>query len=166
MNGEALPVVRPTWFSGVSFGLVSGVITTLGLIAGLRSGTGSRLAVIGGIVTIAVADAFSDALGIHISEEGRGQATPRHIWALTLSTFVTKFLVALTFVVPVLVLSVGTAVWVCVGWGLALLAGLSWAIARTNGSRVLLVVGEHLAFAGVVIVTAQFLGQWVSATFR
>ncbi|MDI6733408.1 MAG: hypothetical protein QME51_05200, partial [Planctomycetota bacterium] len=54
--------------TGFSFGSTSGVITTLGLMVGLHSGTHSKFAVLGGIVTIAVADAFSDALGIHISE--------------------------------------------------------------------------------------------------
>lgn len=166
MAVDASPAARPVWGSGISFGLTSGVITTLGLIVGLRSGTHSRLAVIGGIVTIAVADAFSDALGLHIAEEGRGQAETRHVWAVTLSTFVTKFLVAISFVAPVLLWDLGTAVWVSVGWGLALLATLSWAIARINKSPVHLVVGEHLAIAVVVIVAAQFLGQWVSATFR
>jgi len=53
----------------MSFGLTSGIITTLGLIVGLHSGTHSKLAVIGGILTIAMADALSDALGIHVSEE-------------------------------------------------------------------------------------------------
>ena len=57
--------------TGVSFGLTSGTITTLGLIVGLHAGTHSRLAVIGGILTIAVADALSDALGMHIAEESR-----------------------------------------------------------------------------------------------
>jgi len=158
-------VIPRVWGSGISFGLTSGVITTLGLMVGLRSGTNSRLAVIGGIVTIAVADAFSDALGIHTAEETRGSGV-RHIWAVTLSTFVTKFLVALSFVVPVLVFELGIAVWVGMGWGLVLLTVLSWAIARANQSPVHLVVGEHLAIAGVVIVTAHFLGEWVAATFR
>ncbi len=52
---------------GFSFGLASGIITTLGLIVGLHSGTHSKKVVIGGILTIAIADAFSDALGIHLS---------------------------------------------------------------------------------------------------
>ena len=47
---------------GMSFGLTSGIITTLGLIVGLHSGTHSKLAVIGGILTIAMADALSDVL--------------------------------------------------------------------------------------------------------
>jgi len=45
--------------SGLSFGVTSGVITTFGLMIGLYSGTNSRLAVVGGILIIAFADAFS-----------------------------------------------------------------------------------------------------------
>ena len=53
--------------TGISFGITSGIITTLGLMVGLANGTGSRLIVIGGILIIAIADSFSDALGIHVS---------------------------------------------------------------------------------------------------
>ncbi|MCW1309363.1 MAG: hypothetical protein QXP04_01585, partial [Candidatus Nanoarchaeia archaeon] len=69
---------------GFSFGLVSGIITTLGLIVGLHSGTHSKLAVLGGIMTIAVADAFSDALGVHISEESEIKHSTREIWTSTI----------------------------------------------------------------------------------
>ena len=55
--------------TGITFGITSGAITTLGLMIGLYSGTNSRGVVIGGILTIAIADSLSDALGIHISEE-------------------------------------------------------------------------------------------------
>ena len=54
---------------GLGFGLTSGVITTLGLLVGLNAGTHSKKIVLGGILLIAIADALSDALGIHISEE-------------------------------------------------------------------------------------------------
>ena len=46
---------------GIGFGTTSGVITTLGVIVGLDSASGSRLLVAGGIITIAFADAFSDS---------------------------------------------------------------------------------------------------------
>jgi VIT1/CCC1 family predicted Fe2+/Mn2+ transporter len=63
-----------------SFGMTSGIITTLGLIVGLHSGTHSQIVIIGGILTIAIADSFSDALGIHISEESQGQHTEKEVW--------------------------------------------------------------------------------------
>jgi vacuolar iron transporter family protein len=77
--------------TGISFGLTSAVITTLGLMVGLHSATGSRLAVLGGVLTIAIADAFSDALGIHVSEESECIHTTRQTWGATIATFVTKF---------------------------------------------------------------------------
>lgn len=103
--------------TGFSFGLTSGIITTLGLMVGLHSGTHSQLAIIGGILTIAIADAFSDALGIHISEESRNAHRPTEIWEATLATFATKFIVALSFVVPVLLLPLTTAIVVSILWG-------------------------------------------------
>ena len=63
--------------TGLAFGLTSGTITTIGLMVGLHSGTHSSLIVVGGILTIAVADAFSDALGIHIAEEAENVHTDK-----------------------------------------------------------------------------------------
>jgi hypothetical protein len=83
--------------TGLSFGLTSGVITTLGLMVGLHSGTHSRTVVIGGILTIAIADAMSDALGMHIAEESKNNGVVSEIWESTIATFVAKFLIALTF---------------------------------------------------------------------
>lgn len=58
---------------GLGFGLTSGVITTLGMMVGLNASTKSELAVIGGIIAIAIADAFSDAAGIHVAEEAENR---------------------------------------------------------------------------------------------
>jgi len=59
--------MRHSLRTGLSFGLTSGIITTLGLIVGLHSGTHSKIVVISGVLIIAIADSFSDAFGIHIS---------------------------------------------------------------------------------------------------
>jgi predicted Abi (CAAX) family protease len=90
--------------TGISFGLTSAVISTLGLMVGLHSGTGSKTVVLAGVLTIAIADAFANALGIHISEESENVHTTRQIWNTTIATFMTKFFFTLTFVVPVLFL--------------------------------------------------------------
>jgi len=102
--------MKNSLLKGSSFGLTSGVITTLGLMVGLHSGTNSEIAVLSGIITIAVADGLSDALGIHISEESENVHTEKQIWAATISTFMVKFCVALTFIVPVLLLALSLAV--------------------------------------------------------
>ncbi|MCD6083281.1 hypothetical protein DRJ00_04580 [Candidatus Aerophobetes bacterium] len=151
--------------TGFSFGLTSGIITTLGLIVGLHSGTHSRLVIIGGILTIAIADAFSDALGIHISEESENKHTTIEIWESTLSTFVAKFLFAMTFVIPILFLSLTTAIIVSVVWGLSLLGIFSFYIAKEQKVKPWKVIMEHLFIALAVVGITHYVGDWIGSTF-
>ncbi len=151
--------------TGFSFGLTSGVITTLGLMVGLHSGTHSKLAVVGGILTIAIADAFSDALGIHISEEAKDKQPQRQIWLATASTFLTKLVFALTFIVPVLMLELLTAMIVSVIWGLLILGIFSFLVARTQKVEPVKVILEHLLIALIVIVITHFCGEWIALRF-
>jgi len=116
--------------TGFSFGLTSGIITTLGLMVGLHSSTHSKLVVIGGILTIAIADAFSDALGIHFSEESENKHSTIEIWQATISTFLSKLIVALTFILPLLLLQLSIAIIVSVIWGLSVLGLFSFYIAK------------------------------------
>ena len=153
--------MRPSWKTGVSFGLTSGVITTLGLMVGLHSGTHSRAVVIGGILTIAVADAMSDALGIHVSEESKNSGPSKQIWEATLATFLAKFVIALTFVVPVLLRPLDQAVVLSVIWGLLLLAGLSFFVAQAQAISPWKVIGEHLFIAMFVVAISHAVGDWV-----
>lgn len=150
---------------GSSFGVASGVVTTLGLLVGLNAGTHSRMVVIGGILMIAIADAFSDALGIHMSEESENLHTEKEIWASTLATFFFKFIFAMTFLVPVLLFELNTAVMVSVAWGLFLLAVYSYYMARREKINPLHIIGEHLLIAVVVILITNFIGGWISETF-
>jgi VIT1/CCC1 family predicted Fe2+/Mn2+ transporter len=151
--------------TGFSFGLTSGTITTLGLMVGLHAGTHSRLAVLGGILTIAIADAFSDALGIHISEEAEGKHTPLEIWASTIFTFLTKFIIAVSFLIPLLVFPLNNAVIVSIIYGLSLIAFFSFYLAKQEKSNPLPVVFEHLLIAVIVISLTHVLGDWIRTIF-
>ncbi len=151
--------------TGLYFGATSGVITTLGLVAGLHAGTESLAAVMGGILVIAFADAMSDALGIHIAEEADPETDAAHVWSATVSTFTTKFVFALSFAVPLLFLPLTTAVLVCVVWGGIVISVLSFLLARAQGSNPLATVAEHLAIAAIVLVLSHFIGRWVAAAF-
>ncbi|MDY7019357.1 MAG: hypothetical protein SU899_04735 [Chloroflexota bacterium] len=150
---------------GFSFGLTSGIITTVGLMVGLYSGTHSRLAVIGGILTIAIADAFADALGIHICEESENEHTTKEIWESTISTFFSKFVFALTFIIPVLLFELTTAIVVSIIWGLSAISILTFAIAKGQKVKPWKAIAEHLIIASAVVVIAYYVGNWISATF-
>lgn len=148
--------------TGICFGLTSAVITTLGLMVGLHSGTGSKIVVIGGILTIAIADAFSDALGIHVSEESENVHTTKQIWVATIATFMAKFFFALTFLIPVIFLPLLMAIIVSLVWGLSILTVLSYVIAKAQGEQPWKVVGEHVLIAIVVIAVTHLVGDWVA----
>jgi len=150
---------------GFSFGLTSGIITTLGLIVGLHAGTHSKIVVIGGILIIAVADAFSDALGIHISVESENKHTIREIWEATISTFLSKFVFALTFVIPLLLFQSGTAILISVIWGLSLLGIFSYFIAQGQNVKPWKVIFEHLIIAILVVIATYYVGTWIRAAF-
>ncbi|MGB8360300.1 MAG: hypothetical protein WCE80_02765 [Acidimicrobiia bacterium] len=148
---------------GISFGLTSGTITTLGLLVGLSKGTNSRPAVLAGVVTIALADSLSDALGIHMSEESEGVHRPSEIWASTTVTFAAKLVMALTFVIPVALLPLDTATIVAAIWGALALIVLSIGQARGRGVDPAPVVFEHLMAGALVVVASFFIGTWVSS---
>ena len=150
--------------TGFSFGLTSGVITPLGLMVGLNAGTHSRLAVIGGIVTIAVADALSDALGIHVAEESKNNGSVSEVWESTIAALLAKFLTALTFVVPVLLLPLEGAVMVSMGWGLFLLVVLSYFLAQVQQITAWKVIAEHVVIGVSVIVITYYVGDWIYST--
>lgn len=150
---------------GLGFGLTSGVVTTLGLIVGLHSGTHSKIVIIGGILTIAVADAFSDALGIHISEESEKGHAVKEIWEATFATFFSKLVIALTFIFPVLFFNLISAILISVLWGLFLIGLFSFYTAKQHHKKPRGVILEHILIAGLVIIITHYIGDWV-ATLR
>jgi len=151
---------------GIGFGLTSGIITTLGLIVGLNSGTHSKLIVLTGIFTIAIADAFSDAFGVHISEEsGRKNITKKEIWESSITTFLSKLFFALTFLIPVLLLNLKTSIIVSIIWGLFLITLFSYYISKKHKTSTLKAIFEHLLITLLVIFITNFVGIFISNLF-
>ncbi|NQU83212.1 MAG: hypothetical protein HQ536_00725 [Parcubacteria group bacterium] len=151
--------------TGLGFGITSGVITTIGLIVGLGTSTGSKLVIIGGVLTIAVADALSDAMGIHVSEESKNSKKIKEIWEATIATFVSKFFFAITFMVPILIFSVNTAIIVSIIWGLVLLGTFSYITARIQKIKAWKIVLEHTLLTIFVIIATYFVGVFVRSVF-
>jgi len=148
-----------------SFGVTSGIITTLGLIVGINASTHSKAAVIGSILTIAVADSFSDALGIHFSEES-GNDDDTAVWEATIVTFLTKLLIPLTFIIPVLLFKLDTAIWVNIIWSFSILTILSYILAKHHRKDPKMAILEHLFITIVVIIITFYLGGWIENYFK
>lgn len=150
---------------GFGFGLTSGVITTLGLMVGLGYSTHSKIAVITGILTIAFADSFSDALGIHISEEAEGNNSTKNVWRATIYTLIFKLLFSSIFLVPVILIPLPLSLYVSAIWGLLILSIFSFVIGREEHENVFKVIGEHFIVAIFVIMVTYFIGLFVGKLF-
>jgi len=153
-------------WKGVGFGLTSGVITTLGVVIGLHSGTRSEAAVEVGIIVLAIADALSDSMGIHVSEEAEMEHTTRELWEISFFTFISKLLVALTFIIPIEFLDLSNAILVSVFWGLFLITIFSFYMARSQKQNRFKVIFEHLFIAILVVLLAHYLGDLVYEIFE
>lgn len=161
LNGSYKMSMKKSYKAGISFGLVSGVLTTLGLLIGLGVSTQSKAAVIGGILTIAIADALSDSFGVHLSQESSGDNTPKQVWEATFATFISKFLFALTFLAPILLFDMKLALIVSVIWGLILISVLSVLISNdeegNNGGKAA-VLSEHLSLFLLITASSYLVG--------
>ncbi len=150
---------------GLSFGLASGVITTIGLMVGLNAGTASKMVVLGGILTIAIADSMSDAMGIHMSEESENVHTTKQIWTSTITTFLAKLIIALTFAVPVLLFELQTAIVVSIIWGLSLVIVSTYFSAKKQKTGALGPIIEHFIVVILVILATNFVGGAIAGLF-
>ena len=157
--------IRKSFTTGVGFGLTSGIITTLGLMVGLYSGTQSESVVVSGILIIAFTDALSDALGMHISQEADKANTHKEVWESTFATFFTKLIIALTFVVPVLLLELPMAIIISIIWGVSLISLFSALLARQNKQKAWGVVSEHVIIVLLVVIATYYIGEGIAVIF-
>jgi len=144
---------------GFGFGVASGVITTLGLMTGLSSGFNSKEIVIGGILTIAIADALSDSVGTHISEETVSRNN-KEAFKVMLYTFLSKFFVGISFLVPFLIFDMGLGLMISIIYGILLLGVYSYYIAKKK-DKIRSVI-EHVGISLIVILISYFVGQLVN----
>lgn len=149
--------------TGFSFGITSGVITTLGLLIGLGESTHSKTIVIGGILTIAVADALSDSVGIFISEESDRHYRSIEMWQSALATFLSKCLLSLSFIIPVFFLEINLAIKASIIYGLIVILFLSNYIAKIRQASRWQFILSHLIIALIVITATHFIGQAIDA---
>jgi len=145
--------------TGLSFGFISAIITTLGLMVGIYATTHSPAVIISAVLVIAVADALSDSLGIHVSVESDKKKTSKQIWQATGATFAAKFLIAATFVIPIFFLSLDLSILISIVWGLFLITVYSYYLAKQNKRTAWKVILEHVGITIAVIALTDLIGN-------
>jgi len=164
MANDLENTVRPAQ-TRFSFGATSAIITNLGIITGLDTLTHPKLSIIGALLVIALADNMSDSFGIHIFQESE-HVGKKEVWLSTLTNFVTRLLVSLTFIVLIIALPIKLAAICSVVWGLSLLAVTTYTIAKQQKINPYPAILVHVSIAILVVIASNFIGAFVIARFQ
>jgi VIT1/CCC1 family predicted Fe2+/Mn2+ transporter len=144
-----------------SFGSTAAIVTSVGLIGGFGAAAVSRGTLVSGLLIIGLADNISDSLSIHIYQESENLES-RGAFRATLTNFAARLLVVLSFVAIVMLLPPGHVLPVALGWGFALLATLTYVLARQRGIHPVREIVKHVVVAGVVVFVSRLLGAWLA----
>jgi VIT1/CCC1 family predicted Fe2+/Mn2+ transporter len=151
-----------TRLTTLSYGGTAAIVTGMGLVVAFDAGTTSRATLISGLLVVAIADNLADSLAIHVYQESE-KLDSRKAFRSTVANYVTRLVVAGSFVILALVLPARSLVPVVVAWGMALLCTLTYFVARARGAPPWLEVVKHLTVALVVIVVSRVVGAWILA---
>jgi VIT1/CCC1 family predicted Fe2+/Mn2+ transporter len=146
--------------SHFSFGATAAIVTSIGLIVGLDAATATKATILSGLLIVAIADNLTDSLSIHIYQESE-RLEPRAAFRATLINFAVRLGLSLSFVFLMVILPLRVAVVVSIMWGLLLLTGLSYVLARTRKLPVLPEIAKHVAVAAVVMLSSKAIGHIV-----
>ena len=150
--------------SKFSFGATSSTVTSLGIIFGLLTSANPKAGVIGSLLVIAVADNIADSLGIHIYREST-ETKKENTKMFTISNFITRFGITLTFVVLFALLPLDYAAVSCTIIGFGILVFLSYLIGVQRKTSTIKEILIHVGIAIPVIIISHFLGQLIFGIF-
>lgn len=144
----------------ISFGGTAAIVTSMALIVGLDAARASEKTIVSALLIAALADNLTDSLSIHIYQESE-RLSQREAFIGTLTNFATRLGLCLSFVAIVLLLPRIPALGTALGWGAALLAALSWVLARERQANGFSEIVKHLAVAAAVIFVSWLVGGWI-----
>jgi hypothetical protein len=122
------------------------------------------LAVIGGIITIAFADALADSFGMFLSVESNNKSK-KYTFFVSLTTFFSKLFVSLTFLILILIFDLFFGIIINFIYGLFLIGVISYFIARQEKSNIFRTVFIHLIIAMIVLIIATIIGLIINYFF-
>ena len=144
-----------------TFGATSAIVTSMGLIVGLRAAGGGAATIVSALLIAGFADNMTDSLSIHMYQESE-RLEESTAFRTTLTNFAVRILAALSFVAIVLALPPASAGIAALLWGCLLLTAVSYALARERGVGPLLEVAKHLGVAFLVIAASRLIGVGIA----
>jgi len=148
----------------ISYGGTAAVVTSTALISGLSAADTARPIIVSALLIAAFADNLTDALSVHVFQESE-QHDPKDAFTGTVTNFLARLLLCITFVPLVALLPLEHVVEGAVVWGALLLAVLTHLVARERKIDPVPEVVKHLLVASAVIVASMLIGRWIGVAF-
>jgi VIT1/CCC1 family predicted Fe2+/Mn2+ transporter len=104
-------------------------------------------------------------LGIHIFQESEN-VSKKEVWYSSLTNFLTRILISLTFILLVIALPLKLAAIFSIVWGLSLLAIMSYIIAKARKINPYSAILEHVSIAIAVVIASNLVGKFVIGRFQ
>jgi len=145
----------------ISFGGTAAIVTSMALIVGLDAANAGRAAMVSALLIAAVADNLTDSLSVHVYQESE-RLEEREAFIGTVSNFVTRLVVCLTFVLIVVLFRTHVAAIGGIVWGMLLLTVLNYILARHRKVGAISELAKHLAVALVIIFVSKGIGHWIT----
>lgn len=150
--------------SRISFGGTAAIVTSTALISGLCAVNASKPIIVSALLIAALADNLTDALSMHIFQESE-QFNQKKAFTGTITNFVARLLLSLSFVLLVGLLPLAHVDKVAIVWGMLLLTSLTYLVARERKVKPMQEVVKHLLAASAVIFASTLIPPWISELF-
>lgn len=163
---ETINAVNKDSRQGIFFGVNSGILTTVGVIAGISQTTKNPMYVVVSVLSLAISDCVGEAYGMYLSKKAEKVNDNGNGPFLSLiSVFLAKFLTVLIFLVPLLF-----------SWNLKYFKNLAWPIlysvimltiidyrlAKLRNEKPTKYIVNHLLLLFIVAISTKFIGLKLS----
>jgi len=142
--------------SRFSFGATSAVTSSLALMVGLSQLDVSKIALIGALLIIGLADNIADALGVHIYSESKSKNYSK---LNTATNYLARLGITLIMIFFVVFMPFMYALIASIITGMFVIALVSYFIAKEHGLDARRIVAEHLAITVLVLIASQLIGS-------
>jgi hypothetical protein len=152
-------MIKPT---RISFGATAAIVTSMALLTGLDAADASKATMVSALLIAAVADNLTDSLSVHMYQESE-RLERKEAFLGTLSNFATRLIVCLSFILIVVLFREHSAPVAGIIWGMSLLAGLTYMLARHRQVSAVSELAKHLTMALVIVFVSKEIGRWITA---
>jgi len=146
---------------GAMFGLMDGIITTIGVVLGM-SAFGNQPTLIIAAMAAALANSIANAAGVHVGTESSRMFSQDHVMLSTAYAFLSTLVVSITVIIPHFFLPLIQATWLSVAVGAVILGAMGFFVARYRNRTPWKIILEYVAI-GLIVSLVTYLGGQVFA---